>query len=127
MLKLVKSLFGGAKKSDRREQTIQLYTPDLLKIKSFGEGLSALSEEQLKAKTDEFRARLKAGETTDDILHEAFAVVKEAAQRLKDARHEYLVVGNPAVWDMVHYDVQLIGGIALHRGGIAEMATGEGK
>jgi preprotein translocase subunit SecA len=127
MLKLVKSLFGGAKKSDRREENIRQYSPDLLKIKSHADGLMALSEEAFKAKTDEFRQRLQKGETVDDLLHEAFAVVKEAARRLKEARHEYSVVGNTMVWDMVHYDVQLIGGIALHRGGIAEMATGEGK
>src|SRR6185436_16666999 len=65
-----------------------------------------------RAKTDEFKARLKKGETLDQILPEAFAVVREAAWRVRKERH---------------YDVQLIGGITLHRGRIAEMRTGEGK
>ena len=71
-----------------------------------------LSDEELKAKTDSFRARLKNGETLDDILPEAFATVRETAKRVMGQRH---------------YDVQLIGGIVLHKGMIAEMKTGEGK
>jgi len=72
----------------------------------------ALSDEELRAKTDEFRARLKNGETLDDILVEAFAVVREASRRELGLRH---------------FDVQLIGGVLLHRGWVAEMRTGEGK
>ena len=71
-----------------------------------------LSDEELKNKTLEFRSRLKEGETLDDILPEAFATVREAAKRTLGQRH---------------YDVQLIGGIVLHKGMIAEMKTGEGK
>ena len=71
-----------------------------------------LSDEELKAKTDEYRNRLKNGETLDDILPEAFATVREASKRVMGQRH---------------YDVQLIGGIVLHKGMIAEMKTGEGK
>ena len=74
--------------------------------------LQALSDEALRAKTDEFRERLAAGETLDDIAPEAFAVVREAARRTLKMRH---------------FDVQLIGGITLHDGRIAEMRTGEGK
>src|SRR5436190_20366653 len=73
---------------------------------------SALSDDQLRAKTVEFRQRLEAGETLDDLLVEAFAVVREAGKR---------------VLNMRHFDVQLIGGAVLHRGTIAEMKTGEGK
>ncbi|MEE6206666.1 MAG: preprotein translocase subunit SecA, partial [Alphaproteobacteria bacterium] len=71
-----------------------------------------LSDEELKAKTDEYRSRIKEGETLDDLLPEAFATVREAAKRVMGQRH---------------YDVQLIGGIVLHKGMIAEMKTGEGK
>jgi len=74
--------------------------------------IEKLSDEELKAKTQEFRDRLKAGETEDEILNEAFAVVREAAWRVLQLRH---------------YDVQLVGGMALHEGNLAEMATGEGK
>src|SRR5207247_1512810 len=63
----------------------------------------------------------------DEILPEAFAVVKNAARRLKERQHTFTVCDQPMVWDMVHFDVQLLGGIVLHRGRIAEMATGEGK
>jgi preprotein translocase subunit SecA len=74
--------------------------------------MQALSDEQLRAKTDEFRSRLKAGETLDDLLPEAFAAVREASWR---------------VLKMRHYDVQIFGGVVLHTGRIAEMKTGEGK
>ncbi len=127
MLKLVKSLFGGAKKTDRREQTMKEFAPLILQINSAFEPLSSLSDEELKAKTTEFRERLQKGETVEDLMVEVFAVVKEAARRLTERRHTYQVMGNEMIWEMVHYDVQLIGGIALLRGQIAEMATGEGK
>ena len=84
-----------------------------------------LSDDQLRAKTDEFRQRHKDGETLEDLLPEAFAVVKNAARRLCGQEIEY--VGVKDTWNMVHYDVQLIGGISLHQNSIAEMATGEGK
>ncbi len=82
------------------------------RINTLEDSISPLTDEQLKAKTDEFRHRLKEGETLDSLLPEAFAVVREAAKRTLGQRH---------------YDVQLIGGIVLHRGQIAEMKTGEGK
>jgi preprotein translocase subunit SecA len=81
-------------------------------INSLEPQIQALSDDALRAKTDEFRRRLKDGETLDDILPEAFAVVREAGVR---------------VLGMRHYDVQMIGGIVLHGGNIAEMVTGEGK
>ncbi|MEI6494806.1 MAG: preprotein translocase subunit SecA [bacterium] len=84
----------------------------VLKINAFEPVITALSDSELCAKTPEFKARLKAGESLDDILPEAFAVVREAAKRTLGQRH---------------YDVQLIGGIMLHQGKIAEMRTGEGK
>jgi preprotein translocase subunit SecA len=89
----------------------------------------ALTDEQLRAKTDEFRARIAA--TTDkkaalaELLPEAFATVKNAARRMKGRK--VVVCEHELTWDMVHFDVQLIGGMAIHEGKIAEMATGEGK
>ena len=89
----------------------------------------SLTDEQLRAKTDEFRARIAAA--TDkkaalaELLPEAFATVKNAARRLKG--RPVVVCDHELTWDMVHFDVQLIGGMAIHEGKIAEMATGEGK
>ncbi|MEY4468785.1 MAG: hypothetical protein RLZZ87_109, partial [Actinomycetota bacterium] len=82
------------------------------KVNSFESSIAPLSDEALRAKTDEFKKRLEGGETLDDLLPEAFAVVREAAKRTLGQRH---------------YDVQLMGGAALHMGNIAEMRTGEGK
>ncbi len=94
------------------ERQIKRLSPIVEKINSFDSAISALSDEQLAAKTNEFRERLSQKETLDDILPEAFAVVREAAKRTIGERP---------------YDVQLIGGIVLHQGKIAEMKTGEGK
>ena len=82
------------------------------KIEAYRPAMQAMSDEELRGKTDEFKKRLEAGETLDDILPEAFAVVREAGKR---------------VLNMEHYRVQLIGGVILHQGRIAEMRTGEGK
>ncbi|MBP5215898.1 MAG: preprotein translocase subunit SecA [Alphaproteobacteria bacterium] len=105
--KIARKIFGSAndrfvKKQYKTVNQINNMEPDFIK----------LSDEELKAKTEEFRARLKNGETLDDILPEAFATVRETAKRVMGQRH---------------YDVQLIGGIVLHKGMIAEMKTGEGK
>jgi len=99
--------------------------PVVRRINALEQEYQSLSDEQLRAKTEEFRARLGKGESLDDLLPEAFATVKNAARRLCGQTITY--VGVEDTWNMVHYDVQLIGGIALHRGMIAEMATGEGK
>ncbi len=80
-------------------------------VNSWGEEIGALTDEELAAKTGEFRGRLEQGESLDDVLPEAFAVVREAAVRTIGQRH---------------FDVQLMGGAALHNGWIAEMKTGEG-
>ena len=89
------------------------------------EALASLSDEELRAKTTVFRERLAQGATLDELLPEAFAVVKEACRRLCGRTWE--VVGRQTTWNMVPYDVQIVGGIALHEGQISEMATGEGK
>ncbi|MFC1721030.1 preprotein translocase subunit SecA [Patescibacteria group bacterium] len=104
---ILNKIFG-----DDAKKHIKALQPIVDKINGFEDGIKALSDQQLKDKTAEFRARLKDGETLDDILPEAFAVVREAARRTLDQRH---------------YDVQLMGGIILHQGKIAEMRTGEGK
>ena len=104
---------------------IQSCQPLVAKINALETEYQSLTEEQLRAKTDEFRARVKAGETLDALLPEAFAAVKNAARRL--CGRTVIVCDHELVWNMVHFDVQLIGGIALHQGKIAEMATGEGK
>jgi len=96
----------------RNDRLIRSYQRDVRAAQAFEPQLQALSDDALRAKTDEFRARLKKGETLDQLLPEAFAVVREAARRTLGMRH---------------FDVQLIGGIALHQGKIAEMRTGEGK
>ena len=95
------------------------------KINAIEVELQKLTDEELQAKTPEFKERLAKGETLDDIMCEAFAVVKNACRRLVGKEVE--VCGQTLTWDMIPFDVQLMGGIALHRGNIAEMATGEGK
>src|SRR5690625_650949 len=99
--------------------------PIVQKINELEKSYQSLSDEQLRQKTDEFKKRLTEGETLDDLLPEAFATVKNAARRL--VGRKVTVTGHDLTWDMVHFDVQLIGGIALHQNYIAEMSTGEGK
>ena len=94
------------------EKEVKRVRPIVEKINSLEPEIQKLSDEELRNKTAEFKDRLTKGETLDDILSEAFAVVREASKR---------------VLGMRHFDVQLIGGIILHQGRIAEMKTGEGK
>ena len=108
------------------ERDMKQIRPLVEEINERFEALASLTDDELRAKTDEFRRRLKDEEATlDDLLPEAFAVVKEACRR--HVGQSWSVVGQEIMWDMVPYDVQLIGGIVLHQGKIAEMATGEGK
>ncbi len=99
--------------------------PVVARINELEKSYQSLTDDQLRAKTDEFRARVKQGETLDQILPEAFATVKNAARRM--CGQAIMVNEHELTWDMVHFDVQLIGGLAIHQGKIAEMATGEGK
>ncbi|MCF7761838.1 MAG: preprotein translocase subunit SecA [Cephaloticoccus sp.] len=103
--------------------------PVVVRINELELSYQALTDEQLRAKTDEFRARIAAATdksaALEEILPEAFAAVKNAARRLQN--QTISVCDHELTWDMVHFDVQLIGGIAIHEGKIAEMATGEGK
>ncbi len=118
--KLVTRIFGSRQKRDLRR-----YWPNVETINEAFEKLSSLSDDQIRAKTEEFRQRLRDGETPEDLQAQAFAVAKEACRRLVGRTWD--VVGHPLRWEMVPYDVQLIGGMVLHDGRIAEMATGEGK
>ena len=104
---LLKKVFGS-----RNDRLIKQYSQTVKRINAFEPQIQALSDEQLRAKTDEFRQRHVNGESLDDLLPEAFAVVREAGKRELGMRH---------------FDVQLIGGMVLHYGKIAEMRTGEGK
>ena len=104
---LLKKIFGS-----RNDRLIKQYSQTVKRINAFEPALQALTDEQLRAKTDEFRQRHANGESLDDLLPEAFAVVREAGKR---------------VLGMRHFDVQMIGGMVLHYGKIAEMRTGEGK
>jgi preprotein translocase subunit SecA len=106
------STFGKKIFGTQNERELKSINPIVNRINQLEAGMKALSNEELKAQTTKFKARLAAGETIDQILPEAFATVREAAWRVIGQRH---------------YDVQLVGGITLHRGRIAEMKTGEGK
>jgi len=118
--KTLTGIFGS--KTNRDLRALQPYVEEINEIY---EGLASLSDDELRGKTDEFRQRLKEGETLDDIMTEAFAVVKDVCRRLLGKT--WMVMGQETTWDMVPYDCQLIGAIVLHKGKIAEMATGEGK
>ncbi len=163
MIKVLEKLFSGKQDRDVRD-----LAPLVEEINEIFDGLASLSDDDLKGKTDEFRARIDertaedreaieslrdrltedlehqeredahaeindledaiyetTQEVLDEILPEAFAVVKEACRR--NVGQQWEAGGTIITWDMVHYDVQLIGGIVLHQGKIAEMATGEGK
>ncbi|MDR2377153.1 MAG: preprotein translocase subunit SecA, partial [Puniceicoccales bacterium] len=99
--------------------------PRIQAIQRFEEQYQSLTDEKLMAKTQEFMERHRKGESLDRLLPEAFAAVKNAARRLYGK--PIVVCEHEITWDMIHYDVQLLGGIALHENKIAEMATGEGK
>jgi preprotein translocase subunit SecA len=117
---IIKKILGS-----KNERDLKKMRPLVEQVNAFDEEFKALSDDQLQAKTQEFKDRLKNGETLDDIAAEAFAVVKNASRRLCGTTVD--VIGHPIEWNMVHFDVQLIGGMAIHKGMIAEMATGEGK
>jgi preprotein translocase subunit SecA len=116
-----------AKLFSKREKDIARLQPTVDRIKENRELYRSLSDDDLRAKRDEFKRRHEEGESLDDLLVEAYGVVWEACRRLVERKDSWVVWGQDQVWDMVPYDVQLIGGIVLHEGKIAEMATGEGK
>ncbi len=105
--KLLKSVFGS-----RNDRLLKQYRQTIARINALEPSIQALSDEALQAKTAEFKQRVEKGETLDSLLPEAFAVVREGSRRILQMRH---------------FDVQLVGGMVLHYGKIAEMRTGEGK
>ncbi len=109
MFEFLKNLF-----KDANEKELEKLEPIVEQINALEPEMQALSDQELKAKTEEFKNRHQNGESLDDLLVEAFAVVREASQRATEAGFR-------------HYDVQLLGGVVLHQGKIAEMKTGEGK
>src|SRR6202008_1182564 len=106
-LSIFQRFFGSS--NDRK---VKALTARVAKINAYEPSLQALSDAELRGKTDEFKAKLAQGATLDDVLEEAFAVVREASRRTIGLRH---------------FDVQMVGGMVLHQGGIPEMRTGEGK
>jgi preprotein translocase subunit SecA len=125
---LVKKIVGS-----KNQRLIKRLYPLAAKINELEARFQSLSDEELRAKTFQWKDALAALDRRehqaylDSILPEAFAVVKNAARRLTDRKATFSVCDQPYTWAMVHFDVQLVGGICLHRGTIAEMATGEGK
>ncbi|MEM7193584.1 MAG: preprotein translocase subunit SecA, partial [Pseudomonadota bacterium] len=105
--KVLTKVFG-----DRNQRLLKKMSKIVVQINAAESDMEALDDAALRAKTDEFRRRAEAGESSDSLLPEAFAVVREASRRSTGLRH---------------YDVQLIGGMILNEGKIAEMKTGEGK
>ena len=106
-MSFLQRFFGSS--NDRK---VKAMSARVAKINALEPQIQTLTDDQLRGKTQEFKDRLAKGETLDQLLEEAFAVVREAARRVLGQRH---------------FDVQLVGGIVLHQGGIAEMRTGEGK
>src|SRR5438128_1681086 len=126
---ILKKILGS-----KNQRELKRLMPIVRRINEFDEQFTSLSDEDLRAKTVAWKADLAKipeledqWKKLDEILPEAFAIVKNATRRLKNRQHSFTVCDQPMTWDMVHFDVQLLGGIVLHRGRIAEMATGEGK
>src|SRR3954452_14097073 len=118
----------------KNQREIKRMMPIVRQINELDEQFKALSDDELRAKTAAWKAEVAQitelpdqWAKLDEILPEAFAVVKNAARRLTQQQQEFTVCDQPMTWEMVHFDVQLVGGMVLHRGRIAEMATGEGK
>src|SRR3954466_883911 len=126
---ILKKILGS-----KNQRELKRLTPIVHQINAFDEQFKSLSDDELRAKTATWKEELsnipdpqEQWKKLDDILPEAFAVVKNAARRLTERKHTFTVSEQPMSWNMVHFDVQLVGGVVLHRGRIAEMATGEGK
>ncbi|MEY2576624.1 MAG: preprotein translocase subunit SecA [Verrucomicrobiota bacterium] len=126
---ILKKILGS-----KNQREIKRLSPMARQINELDEQFKALSDDELRAKTTAWKSELAAitelpeqWAKLDEILPEAFAVVKNAARRLTERQQEFTVCDQPMTWNMVHFDVQLVGGMVLHRGRIAEMATGEGK
>jgi preprotein translocase subunit SecA len=125
---IIKKVIGS-----KNTRMVKRLRPTVDRINALEVEFQSLSIDQLRAKTTAWKSEFsklseaEAEVRLNEILPEAFAAVKNAARRLTDTKHSFNVCDQPVTWNMVHFDVQLIGGICLHRGMIAEMATGEGK
>jgi preprotein translocase subunit SecA len=126
---ILKKILGS-----KNQREIKRLMPMVRRINELDEQFKALSDDELRGKTATWKAELAQiselpdqWTKLDEILPEAFAVVKNAARRLTERQSEFTVCDQPMTWNMVHFDVQLVGGMVLHRGRISEMATGEGK
>jgi preprotein translocase subunit SecA len=126
---LLKKILGS-----KNQRELRRLAPIVRRINELDKQFKSLSDDELRAKTAVWKEEVSQipelqdqWKKLDEILPEAFAVVKNAARRLKERQYTFTVCDQPMAWDMVHFDVQLLGGIVLHRGRIAEMATGEGK
>jgi len=126
---ILKKILGS-----KNQREIRRLHPLVRQINALEEQFKSLSDDELRAKTTAWKAELSPiddpvalARRLEEILPEAFAVVKNSARRLTERQEQFTVCDQPMVWNMVHFDVQLIGGVVLHRGRIAEMATGEGK
>jgi preprotein translocase subunit SecA len=126
---ILKTIVGS-----KNQRELRRIHPIILRINEIEQTLGGLSDDDLRAKTFGWKQELSTitdsaalAARLDEILPEAFAVVKDGARRLTERQQAFTICDQPTVWGMVHFDVQLIGGLVLHRGRIAEMATGEGK
>ncbi len=120
MFGIIKKIFGTA-----QERILNKYRKIVSKVNAYDERFKTLSDDELRQKTKEFQLRYQNGESLDELLPEAYAAVKGACRRL--CGQDVHVSGYNQKWDMVPYDVQILGAIAMHYGAIAEMQTGEGK
>ena len=120
MIGFLKKIFGSA-----HDRLLHKYSKIVQDVNRWEAQFTSLTDEQLREKTQEFRHRLSQGETLEDLLPEAYGVVKNVCRRLCGT--DVHVSGYNQKWDMIPYDVQIIGAIAMHHGAIAEMQTGEGK
>lgn len=118
----------------KNQREIRRMLPVVAKINEIEQRYQSLSDDQLRALTVEWKTRLagigdpqELQTALNNLLPEAFAVVKNTARRLTERKAEFTVCGQPMTWNMIHFDVQLIGGMVLHSGRVSEMATGEGK
>src|ERR1700681_3340334 len=126
---ILKKILGS-----KNQREIKRLMPTVRRINQLDEQFKGLSDDDLRAKTVAWKTELAAipelqdqWAKLDEILPEAFAVVKNAARRLTERQQTFTVCDQPMTWNMVHFDVQRVGGIVLHRGSISEMATGEVK
>ena len=120
MFGFLKHIFGTA-----QDRQVKKYFKVVQEVNRHDEELKRLSDEELRGKTQEFKDRLKGGESLDDILPEAYGVVKNVCRRMCGT--DVHVSGYDQKWDMVPFDVQIVGAVAMHRGTVVEMHTGEGK